>query len=157
MLARITLCVATMWSMSARAQVVVHVEGPDAAKVKVEILEAAPSGMSAVESQALTAALGSSSLGDRINGPKRGNLVAELVKAGNDIGARVVIVARVSGKSVWILAVDASVFIQPDDERFLEYDQLDPEPDADGEGGGDALPRQPSMPDPERDEEREDG
>ncbi len=55
------------------------------------------------------------------------------------------------------VVTEATMQAEPDDERFLEYDQLDPEPDADGEGGGDALPRQPSMPDPERDEEREDG
>jgi predicted deacylase len=55
------------------------------------------------------------------------------------------------------VVTEATMQAEPDDERFLEYDQLDPEPEAEGEGGGDTLPRQPSTPDPERDLEREDG
>ncbi len=93
------------------AQVVVHVEGQGAKKIRNQLSKALPEGINAVDPAAFTSALGREALGNEAVAP--GNqeaLVAELSDAAKKAGAQLVIVALVKagGKSMWLLAVQTA-------------------------------------------------
>ncbi len=104
------------WAGGSKA-IAVHVEGPDAALVRADVLALAPKALDVVEASMFTAALQRAGqrgeLGNSITvKAQRERLLGRLRKAAADVHADAVVVGRVrprrgGGKEVWLVLVDA--------------------------------------------------